>query len=320
MPREAGLSLVTVALAEPDLPAFGHFEPGEDPQQGRLARSRRPEQRDELAVADRQRDVVERRIGGKALRDALDPDRHVSGAAASSIAVSPLERGFEREGDDGEEGKERGDGEGGDKVVVIVKCLHLERHGVGLAADVTGNDADRSKLSHRPRVAQQHAVEEAEADIGQGHAPEGLPAGCAERQRGFFVGAALGAHQRDELARDEREGDEHGRQHEARKREDDADVVVCKPRAEPALGAEDQDEHQAGDDRRDREGELDQRDQRGLAAEVELGDRPGGGDAEDGVQRHRDRGDDQRQPDRRAGVRFGDRGAPQLPALAQALR
>src|SRR3982750_2178969 len=129
-------------------------------------------------------------------------------ACGDFVAMSPLERGFEREGDEREKSKERGDGKGGDKVVVIVESLNLQRHGVGLAADVTGNDADRSKLAHRASVAQQHAVKEAEADIGKGDAPEGLPARRAERERRFLIGPALRAHQWDELASDEREGDE----------------------------------------------------------------------------------------------------------------
>ena len=41
----------------------------------------------------------------------------------------------------------------------VVSGLDLERHGVGLAADVTGNDAHCPELPHRARVAQQHAVE-----------------------------------------------------------------------------------------------------------------------------------------------------------------
>ncbi len=139
----------------------------------------------------------------------------------------------------------------------------------------------------------------------------------AERQRGFLVRAALGAHQRNELASDEGKGDEHRGENEPRKREDDADVMRVEPWPEPALGAEQQNEDEARDDRRDGEGQLDQRDERRLAAEVELGDRPGGGDAEDRVQRNRDRGDDQRQPDRRPSVRLADRGEPHLPALAQ---
>jgi hypothetical protein len=72
-----------------------------------------------------------------------------------------------------------------------------------------------------------------------------------------------------------------------------------QPAAEPALRAEDQHEDQTGDDRRNRERQVDQRDQELLAAELELGDRPGGRHTEDEVERHRDRRRQQRQLDRR---------------------
>src|SRR5437763_2900230 len=98
----------------------------------------------------------------------------MSVAGGELVAMTPLERGFEREGDDGQKSEERRNGKGGDKVVVIVKSLNLERHGVGLAADVTGNDADCPKLPHRPCVAQQHAIEESKADIRERNAPECL--------------------------------------------------------------------------------------------------------------------------------------------------
>src|SRR6476646_11543561 len=117
----------------------------------------------------------------------------ISVAGGELVAMPPLERGLERESEDREEGEERGNGEGGDKVVVIVKSLNLKRHGVGLAANVTGNDADGPKLAHRASVAQQHPVEQAAADIGQSDAPEGLPARRAERQRSLLIGAALRA-------------------------------------------------------------------------------------------------------------------------------
>ena len=59
--------------------------------------------------------------------------------------------------------------------------------------------------------------------------------------------AALRDHQRDQLAGDEREGDEDRRQDEPGKREDDLDIALLEPLAEPALGAEQQHEHQARD-------------------------------------------------------------------------
>jgi hypothetical protein len=67
--------------------------------------------------------------------------------------------------------------------------------------------------------------------------------------------------------------------------------------AEPALQAEHQHVDQAGDHRADRERQVDQRQQQVLAAELELGDGPGGGHAEHQVQRHADGGGEQRQLD-----------------------
>ena len=59
------------------------------------------------------------------------------------------------------------------------------------------------------------------ADIGQRHAPEGLPATGAEQNRGFLFLGALLLHQRNQLARDEREGDENSGENNARRGEDD---------------------------------------------------------------------------------------------------
>ena len=110
-------------------------------------------------------------------------------------------------------------------------------------------------------------------------------------------------HQRDQFARHEGKGDEDGRQHDARQREQDVDVMIDQPGAEPALHPEHQHIDQARHHRRHREGQVDQGDQEGLAGKIELGDRPGRGDAEHGVERHRDGGGDQRQAHRRQACR-----------------
>jgi hypothetical protein len=56
-----------------------------------------------------------------------------------------------------------------------------------------------------------------------------------------------------------------------------------------------------------------------LAAEIELGDRPGRRHAEDQVQRHRDRRSQQGQLDRRERVRIDQRVEVGFPALAEGL-
>ena len=114
---------------------------------------------------------------------------------------------------------------------------------------------------------------------------------------------ALLLHERDELAGDERERHEDRGEHDARQREDDLQSVGPEPGPEQALRAEQQHVDEARHHRRDREGQVDQRDEEALAAELELRDRPGGRDAEDEVERHGDGGDGERQPDRGARVR-----------------
>src|SRR5882724_273319 len=232
--------------------------------------------------------------------------------------VAPLERRLGGEGDQGQQRQQRGDGEGGDEVVLVVEDLDVQRHGVGLAADVAGDHGDGAELAHRARVAQQHAVEQAPADVGQGHPPEDLPAAGAQHDRRLLVLAPLLLHERDQLAGDEREGDEDGGQHDAGQREDDLDVVGLEPGADPAMQAEHQDVDHAGDDGRDRERQIDQGQQQMLAAELELGDAPGGGDAEDQVQGHRDRRHQQRELD--GGKRIGLDQGRQIGADALAQR
>ena len=112
-----------------------------------------------------------------------------------------------------------------DEVVLVVEDLDVQRHGVGQAADMAGDHRDRAELAHGAGIAQQHAVEQAPFHVGQRHPPEGLPAGGAQRQRRLLVLGALLLHQRDQLAGDEREGDEDRRQHDAGHGEDDLDVV-----------------------------------------------------------------------------------------------
>ena len=195
----------------------------------------------------------------------------------------------------------------------------MQRHGVGEPADVAGDHRDRAELAHRAGVAQQHAVEQAPFDVGQRHPEEDLQAAGAQHARGLLLLGALLLHQRDQLARDEREGHEDGREHDARHGEDDLDVVLGEPGTEQPLGAEQQHVDQAGDHRRDRERQIDQRGQQALARELELRDRPGRGDAEDQVQGHGDRRDQQREPDRGERIRLGDAGEIGAEPLAQRL-
>ena len=112
---------------------------------------------------------------------------------------------------------------------------------------------------------------------------------CAERDRRLLLLRALLLHQRDQFARHERKRHEDRRQHNARHREHNLDVMRLQPRPEITLRAEQQHEHQARDHRADRERQIDQRDQEGLAAKLEFRDGPGRDHAEHQIEADRNR-------------------------------
>ena len=87
-------------------------------------------------------------------------------------------------------------------------------------------------------------------NVCQGLAPE--------RLGGLLgVGADLAQHGH-RLADDERQRDEDRREHHPGHREDDLDALFGEPVAEPAGLPVDEHEREADDDRRDREGQVDQ--------------------------------------------------------------
>ncbi len=191
-----------------------------------------------------QADVVQRGEAAEALRDVADFDAHdgcslrkFRRCLACSPPRLPLDQTLEHQRHQRQASEQRGHGEGGREVVLVVENLDVQRHGVGLAADVPGHDRHRAELAHGAGVAQDHAVEQAPLDVGQRHAPEDLPAGGAEHARRFFLLGALRLHQRDQLARDERKGDEDRRQHDAGHGEDDLDVVRAAARARTSPAA-----------------------------------------------------------------------------------
>src|SRR4051812_7361978 len=81
--------------------------------------------------------------------------------SSGATGVGPLDERLEDEGDESEEGEERGGGEGADEVVFVVEDFDVERQGVGLAADVSRNDGYGAEFAHRAGVAEDDAVEEA---------------------------------------------------------------------------------------------------------------------------------------------------------------
>ena len=89
---EADVSLLRrergrVLSREQDLALIGGLEPGDDPEQRRLARAARAEERGQRARLDVERDVVERDEVAEALRDVADQNGHQAVSSLGRMTV-----------------------------------------------------------------------------------------------------------------------------------------------------------------------------------------------------------------------------------------
>src|SRR3989338_10626800 len=80
----------------------------------------------------------------------------------------PLNERLDDQGHQRQERQERGDGEGGRGVVLIVEDFNMERDRGGPPADVAGHHRNRAELAHRPRVAEDDRSEQRPLDVGDG--------------------------------------------------------------------------------------------------------------------------------------------------------
>src|SRR5215212_5829796 len=198
----------------------------------------------------------------------------------------PFEQALRGKCEQGQHGEKRCDREGGGEIIFIVQNFDMQRHGVGVAANMAGYHGDCPELAHGAGIAQQHAIKQPPADVGKGDTEEGLEGGGAERESGFLILGALLLHQRNELAGHEGESHEHRRQNDAGHGKNNLDFMILQPWAEPALQAEKKHIDEARNHGGDRERNVDKSDQQAPAIEAEFGDDPGGHDAEGHVDRH----------------------------------
>ena len=164
---------------------------------------------------------------------------------------------------------------------------------------MAGDDGDGAKFAHGARIDQNQAIQQRPFDIGQRDAPEDLPAIGAQQPRRFFFGGALLLHERNQLARHEGKGGKNRCQHNARYGKDDLHAVRFQPAAHPAVGAVHQHQRQAGNDGRNRKGQINQGEQNAFAAKVEFGDRPCRSHAKNGIERQGNGGYPYREPNGR---------------------
>ena len=101
----AGADVVDALAAEAQRAGIGKIEPGEDAQQRRLARARGAEQRDELAILDRQADAAQRFEAAELLDDGVQLDGQ-DPASCSVIqrtqlaAETPFQQALQHQGDE----------------------------------------------------------------------------------------------------------------------------------------------------------------------------------------------------------------------------
>src|ERR1700712_1425550 len=86
-------------------------------------------------------------------------------ATRKSFVQMPFENGLCNQRDQRQHGEKRSNRERRYELIFIVENLNQQRHGVGLAADVSGYHRHRAELTHRARVTQQHAIQHAPFDI-----------------------------------------------------------------------------------------------------------------------------------------------------------
>src|SRR5688500_3538634 len=134
----------------------------------------------------------------------------------------PFEERLENDRDQRDADQDRRDRERGLVLEVVVEDLDVQRDGVRLAADVTGDDRDRAELADRARGAEDRAVRERPPHVRQRDPAERLPRRGAQRQRRELLLGAARLERRDQLARDERYGDERRREPDRGDREHDA--------------------------------------------------------------------------------------------------
>ena len=90
---------------------------------------------------------------------------------------------------------------------------------------MTRDNGNRTKLSHRPRVAEYQAINQAPLDLWQCDARKNLPAICPQGHGRLLFFVALRLHERDQTPRDKGKGHEDCCQDNARLGENNLDVV-----------------------------------------------------------------------------------------------
>src|SRR4029434_2947494 len=84
----------------------------------------------------------------------------------------PIDQCLERNCHQRQNGEQRRHGKSRRRVILVVEYLGMEWDRVGRSSNMAGHDGHGTELSHCPRVAQNHPVQEPPFNVGQSHAPK----------------------------------------------------------------------------------------------------------------------------------------------------
>ena len=111
--------------------------------------------------------------------------------------MTPLNEGLQDKSHDRKQRQKGGDREGSGEIVLIIEYLHMKRHRISLASNMATHDRYRAEFTHRARIAQNYAVEQAPLDVRKRNAPERLQAARPEGNCRVFLVASLRLHERN---------------------------------------------------------------------------------------------------------------------------
>src|SRR5215213_87118 len=178
---------------------------------------------------------------------------------ASSLQTSPLERFNSDQEQDRERCQHQRDDVSALRLVLVEGAKDVERCRLRLSLKKPADDEDGADLTDRPCGGEGHPIEEPPADIRQGDAEERLQTRRAEGPGGLFLLRPQLLKERHDLSDYERDGDENRHEDHGGEREHNPNALRREERLEPAAAAEEQDRHQADNDGRHREREVDKR-------------------------------------------------------------
>jgi hypothetical protein len=202
--------------------------------------------------------------------------------------------------DEREHEEDDGDRRSGGRVAALDPSEDVDGRDLRLEREVPGDDDERPELPDRLGEGECHPGEDSREDVREDHPTERGEARRPERARGLLdVGVEL-AQDRLHRPDDERERDEHHREHDRRARVRDVD-------ADRRLRSIEREEREAGDDRREREREVDDRVDERLSAKVVPHQDPRRHRAEQRIQERDADGGPECQLQRRDRLGLGDR-------------